>query len=158
MQHGVDGNTRPFRRPFGPRHHQKEWDITQHPDDLTSSGERAKAWDSARIRYSTLHSGEVNSQTIPWVHDKIQEPESSESTLREPSKPLKHRRPLPPRPRNHLNDSRRRPLPPTTTRSENHDVPFSFSSRNSEFTNIHAPGNYPMPPSCLALFLIYSPS
>jgi hypothetical protein len=84
----------------------------------------------------------VTYNTVPWAHDELQGSELN--TLRETLNPSKRQRPLPPRPRNHLSDSRRRPLPPTTNRSEIHDIPFLFSSRSSQFANIHAPGMPPM--------------
>ncbi|KAF9466929.1 hypothetical protein BDZ94DRAFT_1332326 [Collybia nuda] len=76
------------------------------------------------------------------TYGQVIETSTGESTIHGVSTSSKSRRPLPPRPRNQLKDSRRRPLPPTTAQSEIHDVPFSFSSRSSQYTHLHTPGKF----------------
>lgn len=127
------GQTRLSRRPFGPRLHLRDGAV--HTDEQNPT--------------SSVAHGDPQIPAIPWVYyppDSI--PNDFPGIV---PKPMltghpnipKRRRPLLPKPRNYLNDSRRRPLPSTTVRSDASDIPFLFSSRSSHFPNADVPGNYP---------------
>ncbi|RDB27382.1 hypothetical protein Hypma_004287 [Hypsizygus marmoreus] len=130
MQRNASSAEKHRRRPFGPRVHLKEADLVQTDD---------------RHLHARRTSSPEGSPSVPWSYYP---PASHSDGLKgvenpgqsNPTNPIRRSRPLPPKPRNTLNGSRRRPLPSTsTTLSETHDIPFLFSSRSSQFTHIDTP-------------------
>lgn len=120
----TNNTNRITRRPFGPRLPQRDHDA---PSPTRPKGAGA----------STAGSPSIN---VVWAH--TQTPIEDEGAPSFPTEPVPGRRsrPLPPKPRNTLNDSRRRPLPSAKGNVSTHDVPFAFSSRTSQYADVHGPG------------------